>query len=359
MTKRDYYEVLGVSRDADREEIKKAYRQAALKYHPDRNLGNKEVEERFKEASEAYEALSDPETRRRYDQFGHAGLSGTGFHPFTDVEDIFASFGDLFDEFFGLGGVGRARGRARRGADLSLEVEVALQEAYAGVERTVEIERQEHCASCNGSGAASGTGRRTCPQCRGSGQVGRSRGFFMIATTCDECRGEGTTLTDPCRDCRGTGRVRRQRKLHLKIPPGVETGTQLLLRGEGEAGAGRGDLYVFVRVRPDPMFTREGTTLTTDVSISFPVAALGGEVEVPTMTRPSRIQVPRGMETGETVVLEGQGFPHLHSKKRGDLVVRFIVKTPKHLNKREEELLRGLAEISGEAVRPKKKGLFS
>lgn len=360
MTKRDYYEILGVTRDADSEAIKKAYRQAAMKYHPDRNPGSQEAEEKFKEASEAYEVLADSGQRQRYDRFGHAGLSGTRFHHFTDVEDIFASFGDLFEEFFGFSTARRGRGPIRRGADLSCEIEVTLLEAFTGAEKTIEISRREQCGSCHGSGAASGTGRQTCPRCRGTGQVGRSQGFIMIATTCHQCQGAGSILTDPCRGCHGEGRVKKGKKLTVQVPPGVDDGTQLLLHGEGEAGQeGLGDLYVFIHLQPDPQFVREGTTLHTIAPISFVTAALGGEVEVPTLNGLCRVHVPRGTETGETVVIEKKGFPQLRTKKLGDLVVRFVVKIPKHLSKREEQLLREFAALGGDPVRPKKKGLFS
>ena len=344
MTKRDFYEVLGVSRDAEEDEIKKAYRQSALKFHPDRNPGDKEAEERFKEASEAYEVLSDTEKRRAYDQYGHAGLSGTGFHHFTDVDDIFSTFGDLFEEFFGFGPSARQRTGRRRGADLSYEVKVTLAEAFTGCEKTIEMGRMEKCPHCHGSGAQPETGRQTCPRCRGSGQVGRSQGFFMIATTCEACRGAGSILTDPCRKCRGEGRVRENRRLSIKIPPGVDNGTQLLLQGEGEAGAeggGRGDLYVFIHLEEDKRFVRERDTLHCQAPISFVTAALGGQIEVATLDGPFRIDVPRGTETGETVVMEGKGFPQLKGKRRGDLIVHFLVKIPKHLSKKQEELLRG------------------
>ena len=361
--KRDYYEILGVVRTANDEEIKKAYRQAAMKYHPDRNPEDKSAEEKFKEASEAYEVLGDPAQRQRYDQFGHAGLSGTGFHHFTDVDDVFSTFGDLFDEFFGMGGVRRGQARSRRGADLSAEIAVSFAEAYAGVEKKLEVARREPCATCHGSGAASGSSRETCPRCRGSGQLARNQGFIMIATACDQCHGAGTILAHPYRDCRGEGRIRKKGKLSVKIPPGVDTGTQLLLHGEGdvgEEGGGKGDLYIFIRVQPQPdgRFVREGEHLFQELPISLVTAALGGEVEIETLHGARKIAVPRGVETGQTIVLEGEGFPHLRTKRPGDLVLRLVVKVPKHLTKKQEELLRQFAEEAGDSVK-KKKGFFS
>lgn len=361
MAKRDYYEVLGVGRDAPSEEIKKAYRQAALKYHPDRNPGDKEAEEEFKLASEAYEALSDPGKRSRYDRYGEAGLSGTGFHPFTDVEDIFASFGDIFQDFFGFGPSRRPRGGVRRGRDLSVEIEIAFEEACFGVERPIDINRHERCDKCQGQGMAPGSSRKVCPHCRGSGQVGRSQGFFMITTTCNRCEGEGSVITDPCAECRGGGRVVRHKKLVVKVPPGVDDGTRLVLQGEGEvgeAGGGPGDLYVFLRVRSHEFFGRDGNTLYSEEPISIVTAALGGEVEVEILQGKTTIRIPKGTETGDTVIIEGGGVPHLKSKKRGDHVVRLIVRTPKHLTSRQEELLREFASLSGEPVQKKRKRRF-
>ncbi len=360
MTKRDFYHILGVERDAEPEEIKKAYRNAALKYHPDRNPGDQQAEENFKLASEAYEVLSDPEQRSRYDQFGHAGLAGTGFHHFTDVEDIFASFGDLFEDFFGFRQQGRS-GRRPRGADLSCEIAISLQEASTGIEKNIQVSRRETCVPCGGSGAKPGSSRKTCSRCRGSGQVGKSQGFFMITTTCGECHGVGTVLDDPCHECRGEGRVRKSRKLSVKIPPGVDQGTQMLLSGEGEAGqegAATGDLYLFIQVQKDPHFARDGDTLYTELPVSMVTAVLGGETEVQTLEGFRKVQIPRGSETGQQLVLEGLGFPRLRSRQRGDLVVRLRVKTPQHLTRKQEELLRQFAAESGEKI-TKKKGFFS
>jgi len=364
MKKKDFYEVLGVSRDASAEEVKKAYRQAALKYHPDRNSGDKEAEEKFKEASEAYEVLSDPPQRDRYDRYGFEGLAGTGFHPFTDVDDIFATFGDIFQDFFGFGPSRRARTRARRGHDLSVELELSFEEACFGVEKAIEIRKHERCETCRGTGMAAGSSRKSCPACRGSGQVGRSQGFFTITATCTQCQGEGSIVSHPCQECHGEGRRPHNKKLAVKVPPGVDDGTRLILQREGEAGiegGGHGDLYVFLRVRPHESFEREGSNIYSEVPISFVTAALGGEIEAETLDGKVKIRVPKGAETGDTVIIEGAGVPHLKSKNRGDHVVRLVVKTPKNLGRRQEELLREFASISGEeaAMKKKKKGFFS
>ncbi len=372
--KRDYYQVLGVSKNASPEEIKKAYRQAALKHHPDRNEGDPKAEESFKEAAEAYEVLSDPHQRARYDQFGHAGVThgAGGGRPFQDMDDIFASFGDIFEDVFGMGGFGgfgpsrRGRSHVRRGRDLSVEMEIDFEEACFGVERTVEITRQETCEDCHGQGAAPGSERKTCPRCHGSGQVGRNQGFFTITATCNECRGSGSVVTEPCRTCRGNGRLDRHKKMTVKVPPGVDDGNRLVLQGEGdggEGGGGPGDLYVFLRVRAHERFERDGTTIYSEEDISFVTAALGGEIEVDTLNGKTGIRVPKGTETGDTVIVEGAGVTELRSgksKNRGDHVVRLVVRTPKHLTSKQEELLKQFASLSGETIKSpkKKKGFF-
>ncbi len=364
MAKRNYYEVLGVPQDAGDDEIKKAYRQAALKYHPDRNPGDQEAEEMFKEAAEAYEVLSDAAKRQMYDRYGEAGLSGTGFHHFSDVDDIFASFGDIFQDFFGFGPSRRPRTRARRGHDLSTEIEISFEEACFGVEKKIDISRHDSCEDCQGSGSTGKSARKPCPACRGSGQVGRSQGFFTISTTCGPCRGEGQIMTDPCQGCHGEGRVLVHKKIEVKVPAGVEEGNRLVLQGEGEAGVeggGQGDLYVFLHVRPHKHFQRDGTTIYSEEEIPMVTAALGGEAEVDTIDGSMVVTVPKGTQTGETVVLEEAGVPHLRTKKRGDHIVKFFVKTPQHLSSREEELLREFSSISGGTVakKKKKKGFFS
>lgn len=362
--KRDYYEVLGVARNASSDEIKKAFRQLALKHHPDRNPDDTKAEELFKEAAEAYEVLSDPQKRIRYDQFGHAGVGGT--HPYADMEDIFSSFGDIFEDFFGFGTSRRPRSRVRRGRDISAEVELSFEEACFGAERTIEISRNDRCEECHGQGMEPGTSRKTCPRCHGSGQMGRSHGFFTITSACSDCRGEGSRITHPCRPCHGQGRIARRKKMTVKVPPGVDDGTRLVLQGEGEAGesgGGLGDLYVFLHVKPHDHFEREGTTIYSEHSVPFVTAALGGEVEVDTLDGKKTMRVPKGADTGDSLILEGAGVPELksHAKKRGDHVVRLIVKTPKNLTAKQEELLRQFGSLTGEKAAPskKKKGFFS
>jgi molecular chaperone DnaJ len=366
--RRDYYEILGLAKNASAEEIKKAYRQLALKHHPDRNPGDSQSEEHFKEAAEAYEILSDPEKRALYDRFGHAGVGAAGSRPFQDVEDIFASFGDIFEDFFGFSPGRRGRSRVHRGRDLTAEIEISFEEACFGVERSIDVKRRERCDDCGGRGAAPGSERKTCPSCRGSGQVGRSQGFFTVTTTCGQCQGEGSVVTDPCRSCGGTGRVNRHKKITVKVPPGVDDGIRLVLQGEGEAGesgGGNGDLYVFLHVSRHEKFERDGKTIYSEETIPMTTAALGGDVEVDTLEGRRVIRVPKGTDTGDTVIIEGLGVAELKAQsksRRGDHVVRLIVKTPKHLSAKQEEILREFAAASGQPVegaKKKKKGLFS
>jgi len=368
MSKRDYYQILGVSRESSPEEIKKAYRQAALKHHPDRNPDDQEAE-KFKEASEAYEVLSDPEKRTLYDRFGHAGVSAGGGRPFESAEDVFASFGDIFEDFFGFSTSRRARSRVRRGRDISTELALAFDEACFGVEKAVEMTRHERCEECHGEGMEAETRRETCPSCHGSGQMATSRGFFTITTACSGCQGQGSLVAHPCKSCKGEGRTVRRKKLSVKVPPGVDDGIRLVLQGEGEAGESGGepgDLYVFLRVAPHEDFERDGTTIYSEYPITFATAALGGEIEIETLDGKEKVRVPKGADTGDTVILEGKGVPELkshrsqHAKSRGDHVVRLLVKTPKNLTAKQEELLREFAAASGDHVGPvkKKKGIF-
>lgn len=346
MIKRDYYEVLGLKRDAQEGEVKKAYRKMAMDFHPDRNPSH-DAEEKFKEASEAYEVLSDPERRQIYDAYGHRGLEGSGFHGFTNVDDIFSSMGDIFDDLFGGFGFG-ARGarhgrRGRHGADLRHDVKISFLSAVEGVEEEISVDRHARCDKCEGSGAEPGTGRVPCKTCGGAGQVTQRQGFFVLQTTCPTCHGEGSRLEKPCGECRGRGRVRKAKKLSVKIPPGIEDGMQLILRGEGEAGEGAGqpgDLYVFVRVEPHEFFERHGDDIVCVVPISFPQAALGAKVKVPSLKGEVEIEVPHGTETGGEHRIKGAGIPNVHHKNRhGDQIVRFIVKTPKNLTKKQRQLL--------------------
>ena len=345
MIKRDYYEVLGVARDASDDEIKKAYRKLALKYHPDRNREH-DAEERFKEASEAYEVLCDSGRRQIYDAYGHSGLEGTGFHGFTNMNDIFSSMGDIFEEFFGGMGGFSGRRRARMGADLRHDISVGFLESAGGVEREIEVAREVRCDSCEGSGMEPGTGRAACVACAGSGQVTQRQGFFVLSSPCPHCRGEGSKMEKPCGDCRGRGRVRKKKKLTVKVPAGIEDGMQLVLRGEGEAGefgGPPGDLYVFVQVKTHDFFERRGDDVVCAVPISFPQAALGDSVKVPSLEGELEVEIPAGTESGDEARIKGRGFPNVHSRgRRGDQVVRFLVKTPKKLSKRQRELLEEL-----------------
>ena len=348
MMKRDYYEVLGVHREASDEEIKKAYRRLALQFHPDRNPSH-DAEEKFKEASEAYEVLCDASRRQVYDAYGHAGLEGQGFHGFSNVEDIFSSMGGIFEDLFGgLGGLGfggRAgrRSHVRAGADLRHDLTVSFVEAAAGVEREVKVTKQARCESCSGSGMAPGTGREVCHHCGGTGQLTQRQGFFVLQTPCAACRGQGSRIEKPCDECRGHGRVRATKKLAVKVPAGIEDGMQLVLRGEGVAGEGGGppgDLYVFVRVERHEFFEREGDDLVCTVPISFPQAALGDRITVPTLEGETEVEVPAGTETGDAARLKWKGLPNVHHRRRqGDQVIRFVVKTPKKLSKKQRQLL--------------------
>jgi molecular chaperone DnaJ len=362
---RDFYEVLGVAREASDGDIKKAYRKLAMEFHPDRNPGDKSAEDKFKEAANAYKVLADPNQRARYDQFGPEGLNGASAG-FRGVDDVFSAFGDLFADFFG-----QSRGRReRRGADLEVGVELSFAEAVHGVTKEIEIHRQEPCATCDGSGAKAGTSRETCATCKGKGQVLHAQGFFMIQTTCPTCRGEGSTVRDRCGACRGSGAVSKSSTLSVSVPAGVDDGQTLRLAGKGEAarggaGGAAGHLYVQLRVQPDERFLREGEDVLTEVPLSYVMAALGGEVEVPTLedncTATAKIEVKAGTQPGDVMVQKGKGVPRVGARGRGDHVVRFKVEIPKKLSSRERELLREIAEERGEVADGKRGsgGLFS
>lgn len=359
--KRDYYEVLGVVRSASAEDIKKAYRQLALKNHPDKNPGDAAAEKRFKEAAEAYEVLGDTDKRQRYDRYGHAGLNGAGVHDFRNTEDIMSAFSDIFGG--GLFGdmFGQRRRGPRPGLDIQMRLEIELLEAARGATKPVELKRNETCEECRGSGARKGTVATTCDYCRGQGQVVQSRGFFQLATTCPACGGEGTRVTDPCPGCRGSGKVMSKASLKVDIPPGVDNGMWLQLRNQGEPGdlgAPRGNLRIQIVVRKHPFFERSGNDLICQVPISFPQAALGAEVEVPTLDGTDRLAVPRGTQSGEVLKLKGRGMPDVNGRGRGDELVEIVVETPRKLSARREELLRELADLDHEDVSPRRKSFF-
>jgi molecular chaperone DnaJ len=355
--KKDYYDVLGVRRDADDEEIKRAYRKLAMQYHPDRNVGDPEAEERFKEASEAYEVLRDPEKRRRYDRYGHAGLEGLNMPSFQDAQSVFDLFGDLFGDFFGP----RRRQGPQRGSDLEAFIDLDLAEAARGVRKTVTIRREELCNECGGSGARRGSQLTVCRRCNGHGIVVQSQGFFRIQQTCRSCGGRGQVVSDPCPTCSGRARVLVQRELEVSVPPGVDTGSRIRYSGEGEAGdrgAPRGDLYCIVRVREHPLFQRDGSHLICQVPITFSQAALGGEIEIPTLDGPIKHEIKRGIQSGEVIRIADKGMPQVRGGRRGDLLVQLVVETPRHLTRRQEELFRELAEIERSHVSPQRKGFL-
>ncbi len=359
-TKRDYYEVLGVSRDASQDDIKKAFRKLALEHHPDRNKSDASAEERFKELNEAYSILSDPEKRAQYDRFGHAGPAGRGFGGFEDfqgmgVEDI---INDFFGGIFGGGGGGS---RPRRGADLRYDLTITFDEAVFGTEKEIVVPRTAGCGECGGTGARKGSRPEKCGACNGRGQVTMQQGFFSIRRTCSRCGGTGQVIKDPCGKCSGTGFVRESRTLKVKVPPGVETGTRLKLRGEGEAGpAGgpAGDLYVAIEVQEHPFFVREGPDLYCEVPITFPQAAMGAKIFVPTLSGKKELSIPAGTASGHEFTLRGEGVASLSSGRRGNLVIRVLIEVPKKLTKRQKELLEELQKLSEASPGPISSGFF-
>jgi len=352
MIKVCYYEILNVARDASADEIKKNYRKMAMQHHPDKNPGDKEAEERFKAAAEAYEVLSDQEKRGIYDRFGHEGLSGAGFKGFSGFDDIFSSFGDIFENVFGFNG-GRQQGRAgaRNGADLRYDMTISLEDATLGKAIDVTLEKLINCESCRGMGTAAGSSPATCSRCQGRGQVMQSSGFFAISATCPQCKGRGSIIHDPCPDCRGTGKKEAAKTIQLKIPAGVETGSRLRLRGEGETGefgGPSGDLYVFITVKPHEFFERRGNDIYCRIPVSFVQAALGAKIEARTLQGKEKIKIPKGTQSGHTFRLKGMGIPRLGGYGKGDQIIETLVVVPTNLNKKQEELLREFAGISGE-----------
>lgn len=363
MAKRDPYEVLGVARDASPEEIKKAYRRLARKYHPDVNPNDKEAEEKFKEVKEAFDILSDENRRANYDRFGHTDEAGFGAGGFGQG---FSGFGfeDIFESFFGGGMRSRRPTGPERGSDLRYDLEISLKEAAFGLDTTITIPRDETCGTCDGSGAKPGSGAEKCSHCGGSGQrqTVRSTAFgrFVSVTTCEACGGEGRIIRDKCSHCHGTGRVRRERKIEVKIPPGVDSGSRLRINGEGEAGlrgGPPGDLYVVIHVKPHPKFKRQGNDIIIDIPITFTQAALGAEIEVPTLDGEAKLKIPEGTQTGTKFRLRGKGIPYLRGHGRGDQHVRVNVRTPQKLSAKQRELLKEFARLSGEDT-PQERGIF-
>jgi molecular chaperone DnaJ len=354
-TKRDYYEVLGVARDADEDTIKKAYRKLAMKYHPDRSAGDKASEEKFKEVKEAYEILTDDQKRAAYDRFGHAGIDpraaggfgGGGPQGFGGFAE---AFGDIFGDIFGAA-AGGARGRngVYRGADLRYNLEITLEQAAHGTETKVRIPAVEECTACNGSGAKSGTQARACPTCDGQGQVRMQQGFFSIQQTCPRCQGSGKIIANPCATCEGAGRVRTQKTLSVKIPSGVDEGDRIRLAGEGEPGMNggpAGDLYVQLHLKPHPVFQRDGDDLHCEMPIGFVTAALGGEIEIPTLDAAAKIKIPAETQSGRVFRLRGKGIKGVRSAHPGDLHCHVVVETPVNLTERQKELLREFDEVT-------------
>ncbi len=369
---RDYYEILGVERGCDDSALKAAFRKQAMEHHPDRNGGCEEASGRFKEVNEAYSILSDPQKRAAYDRFGHAGVNGQGGGhgggQFHDVNDIFNEvFGDVFGDMFGGRGGQRQRGGPARGSDLRYDMEITLEQAYAGAEVEITVPVTLTCEPCEGSGAKPGTSPTTCTTCHGAGRVRASQGFFSIERACPRCGGAGRMVTDPCTECRGAGHIRRQRTLAVRIPGGVDDGARIRLAGEGDAGqrgGPRGDLYIFISVKPHELFERDGLDLLCTVPVPMCVAALGGEIEAPCLMGGEtcdgqckiEVKVPEGAQTGRTVRVKGRGMPSLRGREKGDLVVELFVETPTRLTPRQKELMRELSDLYSEQQHPKSAG---
>lgn len=360
--KKDYYDVLGINRDAEQEEVKKAYRRLTRKYHPDVNKEDPQAAEKFKEINEAYKVLSDPHKRAQYDRYGHAGMDETDF---GDFSQDFGGFEDIFDMFFG-GGRTRSRGhRPQKGADLQYRLTITFEEAAFGGEKEITLPRTENCPTCNGSGAREGSSPQTCSQCGGAGEVSFRQqsilGNIIQTRTCSRCNGQGQIITDPCDTCNGQGQVRRQRRIKVTIPPGVDTGQRLRMAGEGEGGINGGppgDLYIFMEVEPHKLFERRGSDLYCEVPISFIQATLGDEIEVPTLEGKVSLKVPAGTQPGHTFRLNNKGIQEVNTSRRGNLYVQVKICIPKNLNARQRELLEEFAKISGDEINPEQKGFF-
>jgi molecular chaperone DnaJ len=358
----DYYEILGVSRDATESELKSAYRKLAHKYHPDKNPGNKEAEENFKKASEAYGVLSDAQKRAQYDRFGHAGMGGAGedFGAGINIQDI---FGDIFGDFFGGGGP-RKRNRAERGSDLRYNLKISFKDAAFGTEKEININRLENCSACNGSGAKAGSQKETCASCQGQGEIRMQKGFFAVSQTCPSCHGQGSRIKDPCSSCKGSGRERHSRTIKVKVPAGIEDEMQLRYSGEGEAGINggpRGDLYIAVNIDSHPIFERDGANILCEVPISFSTAALGAKIDVPTIDGKVQMNIPSGTQSGAVFRLKEKGIVRMrdgHNNRRGDQLVTVRVEVPKKLSSRQKELLKEFDDISQDETHPEHKSFF-
>jgi molecular chaperone DnaJ len=373
MAKRDYYEVLGVSKDASADDVKRAYRRMAMKYHPDKNPNDKDAETKFKECAEAYEVLSDPQKRQRYDQFGHDGLRGMGMHDYSHMrwQDVGSIFEDILNGFGGGGGFGDIFGmgqqrRSRRagparGYDLETAVELTLSDIAKGVEKTIEFTRQDLCPECNGSGSAKGSKPGTCPSCGGGGQTATGGGFFQMISTCPQCHGSGQVITNPCRNCKGTGSVPKKREVNVRIPAGVHEGQGVRVAGEGEPGRNggpRGDLYCYVRIKPHEFLQRDGNNLIAVVPISFTQASLGATIDVPSLHGTKQLKIPAGAQYGSIFRIKNQGLPDIRTGRSGDQLVQITIETPTRLNEKQEELLREFAKTENKMVYPKSKGFF-
>lgn len=370
MSKRDYYEILGVDKSADEGTLKKAYRKLAMKYHPDRNPDDKEAEQKFKELNEAYEVLSNKEKRNMYDQFGHAGVNGNGqggfgggYSGFGGFEDI---FGDIFDMFGGGGfSSGRRRNRPQKGPDIKVQVNLTFEEAAFGVDKEIEVSRHEECQTCHGSGAKAGSGKRTCHKCGGSGEVRYTQrtplGSFVNVRTCDACHGEGSIIEAPCEDCNGKGQIRRKKKINVKVPAGVDSSSVITLRGEGEPGikgGPPGDLYIVVRMLPHRIFKRDGYDIICEIPITFVQAALGDEIVVPTLDGRVKYKIPEGTQSSTVFRLKSKGVHVLNGHGRGDQYVKVVVETPTKLNDEQKDILKQFAEVMGEDVHEQRKSFF-
>ncbi len=360
--KKDYYEILGVEKDVDSATLKKKYRKIAMKYHPDKNPGDREAEEKFKEVSEAYAVLSDSEKRSIYDQYGHEGLNNSGFSGFSSSGNFNDIFGGIFEEFFGFGrSSSRRKSGVSRGSDLRYNLEIEFEEAVFGADKELELLKKETCSVCSGSGSQPGSSPETCSRCGGTGQYTESQGFFTVRTSCPYCKGAGKIISDPCKECRGGGTVKKKKKVSLKIPKGVDTGSKLRLSGEGEAGRGggpAGDLYIFLSVKPHKNFERRGTEIICYVDITFIQAALGDKITIPTLSGELEVEIPKGTQYGDQIRLKNEGVPSLRTGMRGDQIVFFHVKTPTGINKKQEKLLKEFNKLDENKISNKLKNIF-